>query len=241
VDITNLVNTVPEVDTLVPMLRSFQGVVTLDVTAKTKLDSIYDVVMPSLSAATAIHGNDLVLMDGETFAEVAKLLMFKKKTKNLIDNMSVELILQDNQMQVLPFMLEMDKYRVAVGGENTLDMLFNYHISVLKSPLPFKLGVNVSGTMDDMKVKLGKARYKDEKTITKERQFAYGGINLRTELQKKLKDAVNNAIDAYAVEEKQRTSLPAPAGTPTKDTDATATETKPVALRPESSTATPEK
>jgi hypothetical protein len=241
VDITNLVNTVPEVDTLVPMLRSFQGVVTLDVTAKTKLDSIYDVVMPSLSAATAIHGNDLVLMDGETFAEVAKLLMFKKKTKNLIDNMSVELILQDNQMQVLPFMLEMDKYRVAVGGENTLDMLFNYHISVLKSPLPFKLGVNVSGTMDDMKVKLGKARYKDEKTITKEGQFAYGGINLRTELQKKLKDAVNNAIDAYAVEEKQRTSLPAPAGTPTKDTDATATETKPAALRPESSTATPEK
>lgn len=231
VDITNLVNTVPEVDTLVPMLRSFQGVVTLDVTAKAQLDSIYDVVMPTLSAATAIHGNDLVLMDGETFAEVAKLLMFKKKTKNLIDNMSVELILQDNQMQVLPFMLEMDKYRVAVGGENTLDMLFNYHISVLKSPLPFKLGVNVSGTMDDMKVKLGKARYKDEKTITKEGQFANGGINLRTELQKKLKGVVNNAIDAYAVEEKQRTSVPAPSPSENGSTGSGA-EGKPTAILP---------
>ena len=206
VDITNLVNTMPEIDSLVPMLRSFQGVVTVDLTAKTSLDSVYNLLLPSLSAATVIRGDSLVLMDGETFSEVAKLLMFKKKTKNLIDNISVELLLNNNEMQVLPFMVEMDKYKVAVGGQNSLDMNFNYHVSVLKSPLPTKLGVNVSGTLDDMKIRLARCKYKDEKTVTRKGQFSNGGVNLRSELQNNLRAAIRNAVNSYATEQKERMS-----------------------------------
>ncbi|MBO6006039.1 MAG: AsmA family protein [Paludibacteraceae bacterium] len=207
VDITNLVNTMPEIDSLVPMLRSFQGVVTVDLTAKTSLDSTYNLLLPSLSAATVIRGDSLVLMDGETFSEVAKLLMFKKKTKNLIDNISVELLLDNNEMQVLPFMVEMDKYKVAVGGQNSLDMNFDYHISVLKSPLPTKLGVNVTGTLDKMKIRLAKCKYKDEKTVTRKGQFSNGGVNLRSELQNNLRAAIRNAVNTYATEQKNQSAV----------------------------------
>ena len=58
----------------------------------------------------------------------------------------------------------MDSYRAAVGGTQGLDKKFDYHISKLKTPIPFKQGLNISGPLDDMKFKLGKARYKDAVT-----------------------------------------------------------------------------
>ena len=41
-------------------------------------------------------------------------------------------------------------------------MSFDYHISVLKSPIPFRLGVNIFGTLDKFKFRIGRARYKSE-------------------------------------------------------------------------------
>lgn len=38
------------------------------------------------------------------------------------------------------------------------------YLSILKSPLPFKAGVNISGNPDKMKIRVGKAKYKDEVT-----------------------------------------------------------------------------
>ena len=58
----------------------------------------------------------------------------------------------------------MDRYRAAVGGNQDLDMNFNYHISILKSPIPFKLGLNISGNLDKMKYGMGKAKYKNAVT-----------------------------------------------------------------------------
>ena len=45
---------------------------------------------------------------------------------------------------------------VALGGRHNLDMTFNYDINVLS---PIYLGVNVSGNMDDLKIKLAKCKY----------------------------------------------------------------------------------
>ena len=87
-----------------------------------------------------IKGDSLVLMDGETFAEISKTLMFKNKKRNVFDSISVNLTVQDGNVTVYPFLLQIDRYKAAVGGTQGLDMNFNYHISVLKSPLPFKAG-----------------------------------------------------------------------------------------------------
>ena len=56
----------------------------------------------------------------------------------------------------------MDRYKVAVGGTHNLDMTFDYHLSVLKSPVPFKLGIDIkSGIWIDFKFKIVKCKYKD--------------------------------------------------------------------------------
>lgn len=53
----------------------------------------------------------------------------------------------------------MDKYKAVVGGRHNMDMSFNYHISLVDSPIPIKLGVDVSGTMDDLKYRPAKCKY----------------------------------------------------------------------------------
>lgn len=164
INIAKLVDFVPALDTIVPMLRSFKGRVLFDVAADARLDSAMNIRIPTLRSAIHIKGDSLVLMDGETFAEISKMLMFKNKKENVFDSISVNVTVHDGNVTVYPFLVEIDRYKAAVGGEQGLDMNFNYHISILKSPLPFKAGVNISGNLDKMKFRIGKAKYKDAVT-----------------------------------------------------------------------------
>ena len=146
------------------MLRSFKGHVQFDVAAEARLDSGMNIRIPTLHSAVHIKGDSLVLMDGETFAEISKMLMFKNKKVNVFDSISVNLTVKDGNVTVYPFLVEIDRYRAAIGGQQGLDMNFNYHISILKSPLPFKAGVNITGNLDKMKFRIGKAKYKNAVT-----------------------------------------------------------------------------
>lgn len=159
--IDSLVRLVPSLDTLFPMLRSFEGEVDFHVSAEAWLDSTMTIELPTLRAAAYLDGHHLVLMDGETFSEISKMLMFKNKERNLIDSVSVDMTVKDGIVDIYPFMIEIDRYKVAVGGNHNIDMSFKYHVSLLKSPLPFRAGIDISGTLDKMKFKITKAKYKD--------------------------------------------------------------------------------
>lgn len=72
--------------------------------------------------------------------------------------MDVRMTVSDNRLQLFPVIFTMDRYRLGVQGYNDLSMNFDYHIAVLKSPLPFKFGINIKGNPDKYKIRLGKAR-----------------------------------------------------------------------------------
>ncbi len=193
VQIGDIVEYIPELDTLMPMLRSFDGNVYCEASGTTKLDSTMSISLPTLNAALLLKGNDLVLMDGETFSEIAKMLMFNKKTRNLIDSVSVELLVRNNEIQIFPFMISLDKYRLGVGGTQNLDMSFNYHIALLKSPLPFMMGVDVSGKdFDNIKYKLVSPKFKNSNV-----QIGKGGTLINegsTNIRKVFHKTMLNAI-----------------------------------------------
>ena len=161
INVAKLVDFIPALDTIVPMLRSFKGHVRFDVAADARLDSMMNLRIPTLRAAMHVKGDSLVLMDGETFSEISKKLMFKNKKENVFDSISVNVTVNDGNVTIYPFLLEIDRYKAAIGGRQGLDMNFDYHISILKSPLPFKAGVNITGNLDKMKYSIGKAKYKD--------------------------------------------------------------------------------
>ena len=47
-------------------------------------------------------------------------------------------------------------------GSNDMAMNLNYHVAVLKSPLPFKFGINIKGDVDNMKIRLGRAKFNEK-------------------------------------------------------------------------------
>lgn len=178
IHIEKLIESVPALDSMLPMLRSFKGKVDLETTVSTQLDTGMNILLPTLTGAVRLHGENLVLLDGETFAEISKMLMFKNKERNLIDSISATITLQDGQVTVYPFIVEIDRYQVGVGGRQDLDMNLNYHISVLKSPVPFKMGINVKGTPDKLKFGVGKALYKNSFTPAEIRKVDSARLNL---------------------------------------------------------------
>ncbi|NDV46778.1 AsmA family protein [Paludibacter sp. 221] len=161
IEISDLLSMIPELDSIMPMLRSFGGKGEFHIAAETYLDSLYNVKMSTIRGASSIRGEDLVLMDGETFSEIAKMLRFNKKTENKVDSLSAEFTVFRDEIDVYPFLIVMDKYKAVVGGRHNLDMSFDYNISLVDSPLPFRASVDVSGNLDKMKFKLAKAKYPD--------------------------------------------------------------------------------
>ncbi|HBQ84581.1 MAG TPA: hypothetical protein DD745_17160, partial [Bacteroidales bacterium] len=145
IEISELLKMIPDIDTLMPMLRSFSGKGEFHIAVETYLDSMYNLKKSTLRGASSIKGNDLVLMDGETFGEIAKTLKFNKSTENRVDSLSAEFTIFRNEIDIYPFLIVMDKYKAVIGGRHNFDMSFDYHISVVDNPLPIKLGVDVKG------------------------------------------------------------------------------------------------
>ena len=156
VDIDELLSMIPDLEQMMPMLSSFKGAAEFHLAAETYLNSQYKPKMSTLRGAASLTGKDLVVLDGETFSTISKLLMFNKKTENRIDSINAEITVYKNEIDVYPLCVQMDNYMVALGGRHNTNMTFDYDINVLS---PIYLGVNVSGTMDDLKIKLAKCKF----------------------------------------------------------------------------------
>ena len=163
VNIQELVGMIPQIDEMMPMLRSFKGEAEFHLAAETYTNAQYQIKPSTIRGAASIFGKDLVVMDSETFSTISKLLMFNKKTENKVDSISAEMTIYKKEIDVYPFCVSLDNYMVALGGRHNLDMTFNYDVNVLS---PIYLGVNVSGNLDDLDIKLAPCKFaKDFKPL----------------------------------------------------------------------------
>lgn len=163
VNIQELVNMIPQIDSMMPMLRSFKGEAEFHLAAETYTNAKYEIKPSTIRGAASIFGKDLVVLDNETFSTISKLLMFSKKTENKVDSISAEMTIYKKEIDVYPFCVSIDNYMVALGGRHNLDMTFNYDVNVLS---PIYLGVNVSGNLDNLDIKLAPCKFaKDFKPL----------------------------------------------------------------------------
>ena len=190
IEIPELLKLIPDVDTIMPMLRSFAGTGEFHMTIEKYLDSAYNLKKSTLLGAASVRGQDLVLLDGETFTEIAKTLRFNKKTENKIDSLSAEFTVIKNNVYVYPFLIVMDKYKAIVEGRHNLDMNFDYHISLIDSPLPLQLGVDVKGNLDDMKIRPVKCKYANMYRPARRTEVDTKKLELRNMIRQVLTDRV---------------------------------------------------
>ena len=155
-----VIELMPAIDTLMPLLSNFSGLLSCDLALTSQLDTNMNIVMPSAKGVVRIEGEDLQLVNTPQFTSLAKILMFKDKNVGYVDHLQVEANLSDGQLEIFPFVLKMDKYALAMSGIQNVDTQFRYHVSLIKSPLPFKLGIDLWGNFDDFKFSLCKPKYK---------------------------------------------------------------------------------
>ena len=159
IQIADLIEMIPDIDTIVPMLKSFSGQAEFHFAAQTNLNANYDIKYSTLRAAASISGQDLVVLDNETFSTIAKYLRFKKQTENKVDSLSVEMTVFQRNVDLYPFLITMDKYQAIVAGHYVIGRNYDCHLSLVESPLPTRLGLNVYGSPEKIKYKLEKPQY----------------------------------------------------------------------------------
>ncbi|WP_420578434.1 hypothetical protein [Ekhidna sp.] len=160
INVANMMEVMPFMDTLLPMAKDFEGIVNIGLIGSAKIGEHMSVDESSLKAVARLEGQNLVLLDGETFQYLAKTLKFKNREKNVLDTLAVEMAIENGTLEIFPSLVTMDRYQVAVGGIQNLDLTYDYHISVLKSPLPFKTGIDITGKAEEYDYKITKAKYK---------------------------------------------------------------------------------
>lgn len=161
IEVEKFIEIIPEVDSLMPMLRTFHGKLTTDFSVTSQLDSNMNFVIPTLDGMARIKGQDMTVDNSLNLGKIANLILFRKQDELKIDNMQVDALIHDSRLEIFPFEFGLDRFKFALRGTQNFDKSMYYHLSVLRSPLPFRVGVNVYGTLDNWRFSLGRARYRE--------------------------------------------------------------------------------
>lgn len=205
-DITaeKIVEMMPAVDTLMPMLKSFYGRLDCELAATAQIDTSMNISLPSLNGVLRIKGEDLALVESEDLYKIAKILKFKDIHNIKIDDMSVEGIIGNSRVEIFPFVLNVDRYSLAMSGIQSLDQSFRYHISILKSPLLIRFGVDLWGPdFDNMKFRIGRAKYKDANVPV----FSSVIDETRLNLLQSIRNIFTKGVDAAIRENESREAV----------------------------------
>jgi hypothetical protein len=86
-------------------------------------------------------------------------------------------------------------------------MDFNYHVAVLKSPIPFKFGINVKGNPDKYKIRLGRAKFNEKTAVERVPIVDTTRVNLISQIENVFRRGVKNSRFASLNVSNRPTSL----------------------------------
>jgi hypothetical protein len=196
-DIQNLLELYPEfADSIMPLARSFRGLIDCHLTTSTMLDSAMNVDLDRTLATINLRGENVVLLEGEALATIAKQLRFKNRKENIIDSLSVDLVVNNGKIEIFPFRLAMDRWTFAVAGTQDLDMNLDYHITVLQSPwfVPFKLGIDVYGPVENFRWRLTTPKFRNMDSPAVSMELRNRTISVQGEVRRLLEHEFNQIV-----------------------------------------------
>ena len=199
-----VIELIPALNEVVPMLTHFKGNLNCEMAATTQLDTMMNFIVPSITGMFRIGGRDLVLEDLGGLRRVARLLLFRNTEQGHVDSMSVSGIVGQNRLRVFPFILDIDRYTFALKGEQIFENRFDYHASVLTSPLPFRLGVNFFGKdFADWRFRLGRAQYRNRQLPVFDESLDAMQLNLASSIRDIFTKGVDRAMRENAYRREQ--------------------------------------
>lgn len=193
INIDGLKRFAPRIMELLPMFGSFSGIINAKLAATVDIDPQMNLKMSTLRAALNFNGDSLAVKDNAAMRKAAKWLMFKNKTITSIDSIDVNLVVRDNVVTLYPFIVNVDRYRLGIMGHSDMDQNLDYHVAVLKSPIPFKFGINIKGDIDHPKIRLGGSRFNEKTGFVKNAPADTLRINLIDQMNSFFRHSVREA------------------------------------------------
>lgn len=199
-------NLLPEIESILPLLKEVNGIITADVAMTTDLDSLMNMKFHTFDLVLKLQGKDLTLVDSKAFLKAAKLLRLEHNDRITINDMQVELMVKDSHLDLFPFVFNFDRYKFGVSGGNDFDGDLDYHIAVLKSPIPFKFGITIKGKPGHLRFRLGRANFNENKISSSRELTDTARINLVSKIEKVFKFGVKNGHHVKLMEEVPKVS-----------------------------------
>ena len=177
VQIRDLLNMIPFIDTLVPMLKTFDGQGEFHIGAETNLKSNYEPKISTLRAAADIEGKNLTVKDKFAFTNITDKLQVSTNGEYRVDSLDVQLTAFKDEIDLWPSQIAIGKYKITVDGRMSLDRNGEYHLSVTETPvlLPNRMGLKLSGPINNLDYELEKPKfptlYKPNKRNDREQMY----------------------------------------------------------------------
>lgn len=190
VQINDLLTMIPYIDTVVPMLRTFDGQAEFHIAAETYLKSNYQPKVSTMRAAADIEGQNLTVNDQLSFTKITDMLGVSTDGNYKIDSLDMQMTVFKDQVDLYPFMISIGKYKAVASGRQNLDKTCSYHISVTDSPLPTRLGLDISGSLGNLKFALAPCKYKNLYRPERRSDTENMTLELKKKIAASLKDNV---------------------------------------------------
>ena len=185
--INDLLHLIPYFDTLVPMLKTFDGQGEFNIDVETNLKSNYQPKISTLRAAADIKGKNLTVNDQFTFTKITDILHVSTNGEYRVDTLDVQLSFFNNKLNLWPSQIAIGKYKAIADGYMTLDKIVEYHLALTESPIPVRHGLKVSGPFDKLKFELEASKYPNHfKPISRSERKQFR-VNLKKKIADKLK------------------------------------------------------
>lgn len=192
-NVRNFLRMVPAVDSLMPLMRDLGGVVNANVATTSKIGKDMSVDLASMRAAVRIEGDSIVFLSKEMYDKVAKWLLFKRHEENMVKHVAVEMVVDEGMLRIYPFIFDFNRYKLGIQGYTDINRMFHYHVAVLKSPIPFKFGINISGPYDHLKIRFGGAHFDQMKVEQQLPVVAGMRLDLIDQIQEVFRRGVRNS------------------------------------------------
>lgn len=197
INLQDLFRTFPAITEMAPAISDLSGMAGAKLVGSFDMYPNMDIDFNSMNAVLNLTGTDLELQQSPLIRKVARMMLIRKKGPLQISDMDIQVALHDNVIRLYPFKFGMEKYRFALLGQNDMAENMFYHLSVLKSPIPFKFGINIKGTFEKPKIRFGGAKYKENEAQEMVNLVESQRVNFVKAMRLELRKLVNKAVVSY--------------------------------------------
>lgn len=182
---------------MMPQMRNIKGQLSATADARLLLFPDMYVNMPSIWADIHMQGDNLSLHQDPFIRRITRMMLIRNSDDIRLADVSIHASVHDNLMELYPFEISFDKYRLHFGGINNFNGDMYYHLGVNKSPVPFPFGINIIGKLTHPEIRFGGAGFKIKQSeeISSSVMEAKR-VNLPLELKCLVREMIEKAAEA---------------------------------------------